>query len=85
MKKDCDLPENRKLLMSERSHLKCCVQVCGSRYEKDMDPLEQVQRRVMKMVKGLEHLWCGDRLGQLGLFSLEKRSPWVDLRAAFKY
>ena len=44
------------------AHLEYCIQMGSPQYRKDMDLLEHVQRRITKIIQGMEHLPCEDRL-----------------------
>ena len=57
----------------------------GQLHNNDVELLEQVQSRAVRMLKGLEYFSKEERSRELGSFSLEKRRLWGELTVAFQY
>jgi len=59
-----------------RPHWEFCVQLWSPQHRKDMELLEQVQRRATKTIQVMELVSYEERLREFGLFNLEKRRPY---------
>ena len=68
-----------------RPHLVYRIQMRSPQCRRDMDLLEGIQQRATKMIQGMEHLPCKDRLKDLGLFTLEKKRLHDDLIVVCQY
>ena len=67
-----------------RLRLEYCVQFWSPHYQKVVDALERVQKRVTRMLPGLEDMDYEERLNKLGLFSLEHWRMRGDLIKVYK-
>ena len=67
-----------------RPHLEYASTVWSVLYKKDCISIESVQRRATRMVHSIRHLNYSDRMGELGLPSLQYRRTRADLIEVFK-
>ncbi|MFZ2537548.1 MAG: hypothetical protein WAX04_01440 [Oscillospiraceae bacterium] len=67
-----------------RPHIEYCVQVWNPFLKKDIEILENVQRRATKMVKALGKMSYEERLAKLKLFPLSYRRKRGDMIEVFK-
>lgn len=77
--------DSHLLLYSPETQPEVLCSALGPQHKEDMDLLEQVKKRAMKMMRGLKRLSYEGRRRQLGFFSLKKTRHWGDLIAAFQY
>ena len=67
-----------------RPHLEYCIQAWSPYLRKDIDMLEKIQRRAIKLIPGLRDLRYEERLKECGLTTLETRRLGGDQIEVFK-
>ena len=74
--------DSAPLLRSGETPPEHCAQLGGPQHKPGRDLLERGRGRDTELVRGLEALCCGERLGELGGLSPEQRRLRGDLAAA---
>ena len=68
-----------------RPHLECSVQAWSPWLKKDVEMLEKVQMRALKMVRGLQGRTYEERLREVGLTTLSARRQRGDMVQVWKF
>ena len=72
-------------LQNVRHHLECSVQAWSPWYRKDIELLEQVEIRAVKIVEGLKSVSYEKKLKEISLTSLQDRRMRGDMIQVWKY